>query len=558
MTDTQRPARWRQLFALAATVLVAAVTLLATAGPAAAHATLVGTDPVEGTVLPDAPEQVTLTFSEPVRLTAQEITVYDAEGGAIDSETTSSGSEVTVALPGSADLADGTYVVGWYVVSADGHPISGSLTFSIGERSDEVAAPPAAPESSRVVDAAQGILHAVTYLGLLVAGGLAAFVALVLPLRFRGDRVRARLRSVVRVSAAVGIVGGLLLVPVASVYAQGLELTDLLSGFDPALVTNEVVFALLLVFGLGCLVVLMTDRPPGPQRRLALLGVATVAVVSPAAVGHTRAYQPELLLVGADSVHLLTGSAWLGGLLGLVLTLRALAGREELAAETLSRFSLVAGGLLVAVAVTGSLQAWRILASWSGFVDTTYGRLLLVKIGLVLVVAAVAGWNRYRLLPRVASAAGFADRGVAAGLVRRTVLAEATMLVALVGVTGFLVNQSPRPAPVEVPPGRTGVADGTLGELQVLVVMSPRERGPNTVLVQLQDMDGEPAETKRPPEVELRSGDLDLGSVPVTSVGAGTWRAFVLLPRAGAWEVQVSVRESKFENPVSTVRFDVR
>ena len=68
--------------------------------------------------------------------------------------------------------------------------------------------------------------------------------------------------------------------------------------------------------------------------------------------------------------------------------------------------------------------------------------------------------------------------------------------------------------------------------------MSPREQGPNTVLVQLQDENGEPVETARPPVVELRSGDLDLGSVPVTSTDAGTWRAYVLLPRAGVWEFQ--------------------
>ena len=101
MTDARRPARWRQLLRLAATALVAAVALLATAGPAAAHATLTGTDPVEGSVLPEAPEQVTLTFSEPVRLTAQEITVYDAEGQTVDSETTSRGPRSSSPSPGA-------------------------------------------------------------------------------------------------------------------------------------------------------------------------------------------------------------------------------------------------------------------------------------------------------------------------------------------------------------------------------------------------------------------------------------------------------------------------
>ncbi len=63
--------------------------------------------------------------------------------------------------------------------------------------------------------------------------------------------------------------------------------------------------------------------------------------------------------------------------------------------------------------------------------------------------------------------------------------------------------------------------------------------------------------TRREPEVQLRSGDLDLGSVPVTSSDAGTWTADVLLPRAGTWEVEVGLRVSRFEHPVTTVRFEV-
>ena len=77
--------------------------------------------------------------------------------------------------------------------------------------------------------------------------------------------------------------------------------------------------------------------------------------------------------------------------------------------------------------------------------------------------------------------------------------------------------------------------------------------------MQLQDESGEPVVTRREPEVQLRSGDLDLdlGSVPVTSSDAGTWTADVLLPRADTWEVEVGLRLSRFENPVTTVRFEV-
>ena len=565
MTWIRRPVRWRQLLRLSVTALVtvlvtglfAALAVLVTAAPAAAHAELIESDPADGAILPEAPSEVTLTFNEPVRLTAQKITVYDAEGRVVDSEATASGVTVTVAVPGGPDLGRGTYVVGWYVVSADGHPISGSLRFSVGEPSIEVAAPPPPPESPRTVTVAQGVLQATTYLGLFVAAGLTVFGVLVLPREYAGERVRWRLRRVVRVGALVAAAAGLLQVPVASAYAQGGDLSDALAIFDAGLVTSEVISAVLLLLGLAGLALLASDRPPEPGRRLVLLAAAALAVASPAVVGHTRAYEPEPLLLVTDVLHLVAGSVWLGGLVGLALTLRPLAGRERLAAATLARFSTIAAGLLLAVAVTGSVLAWRILGSWSGFVDTRYGILLLVKIGIAGVVAGVAAWNRFRLLPRVRAAAGFADRGRAASLVARSVAAEALLLAGLLGVTGFLVNQSPRPAAVEVPPGRTGVQDGELEELRVLALMSPRERGPNTVLVQIQDAAGEPVEPPRAPEVQVRSADLDLGSVPVRHTDAGTYRADVLIPSAGEWEVQVSLRQSKFESPVTTVRFDV-
>ena len=50
-----------------------------------------------------------------------------------------------------ASLGRGTFVLGWFVVSADGHPISGSLSFSVGERSEEVAGIPETPTSSATV-----------------------------------------------------------------------------------------------------------------------------------------------------------------------------------------------------------------------------------------------------------------------------------------------------------------------------------------------------------------------------------------------------------------------
>ena len=59
------------------------------------------------------------------------------------------------------------------------------------------------------------------------------------------------------------------------------------------------------------------------------------------------------------------------------------------------------------------------------------------------------------------------------------------------------------------------------------------------------------------PVISLRSKEMDLGQIKATSLAAGSFRADVVLPAAGAWRLQVSLRLSEFENPVAVVTFDV-
>ena len=562
MTSAARPARrlpslppgWARV----GVALVALALVVLGAAPASAHAELIDTDPAEGSVVETAPDTVTLTFNEPVRLTSQEIAVYDAAGDEVGSTAGASGTEVTVDLTGAADLADGTYVVSWNVLSGDGHPISGALTFSVGAPSASVTAAPEPQSSSAAVTVVRDVVTVVTYVGLLVAAGLALFLALVLPRTWAGTETRTRLRRLLRYAAGVGAAGIVLQVPVASVYGQGLELTDVVSAFDPGLVGNELLSALLVLVGLGVAAWSSSAAPPDRTHSWLLAGGAVLALVGPSLVGHTRAFSPSPLLVAADVLHLVAGATWLGGLVGLVVSLRALAGREVLAATTLARFSTLAGGLLLAVAATGTFLAWRIVGSWSGLVETRYGWLLLGKVAIALLVAALGGWNRWRTLPAVERAAGFGDREAAAAAVTRTVRVEAVLLVALLGVTGFLVNQSPRPTPVTAESGTTGVGVATAGDLRVLAVMDPRRTGSNTLLVQVQDAAGEPYDPPANPVVTLRTEGLDLGTVVVRPIAAGTYRGEVVVPRAGEWEVQVGLALSRFDNPVTTVTLTVR
>ncbi len=529
---------------------LAALALFLAVPPAAAHATLISTDPVEGAVLPETPDVITFTYDERVVLSDDSVRVFDAAGEPVDSTSNGADEIVTTDLPDELD--NGTYVVAWRVVSEDGHPISGSLTFSIGAPSETVVPPDVDTGTTSGAATDLGIVQGVGYAGLLVASGLAVFGAWMFGGVRPSPETAARLRRVQRAATVTAVGAAALAVPLNGAYQRGLGLAGLT---DPAAYDLDLVGDDLLVVALQ-LVGLVAALRLGERRVLVSAGAA-LAVWSPALVGHTRAYEPVPLLIVTDALHLSAGAVWLGGLVGLAITLPAIRGRRRDTATVVSRFSSVAAGVLVLLVASGTVVGWRILGSWDALFGTTYGRLLLVKVGIALLVVAIAAWNRYRLLPRVSDSVGH-DQGVAAaGLVRRTVVAEACLLLAVLGVTGFLVNQPPREQAEAAAPGSGSVESVALGDLRVLATMTPGERGANTVTVQIQDAAGDPVDAYAAPEVSLASADVDLGVLPLTPVGAGTYAAEAVIPSPGTWLVQVSLRATEFDNPVVTLSFDV-
>ncbi|MGD8199186.1 copper resistance protein CopC [Ornithinimicrobium sp. W1679] len=110
--------------------------LLLVAAPAAAHTTLLSTDPVADSVRTLPPEIVTLQFSAPVDVELGGLRVVGPDGDRVDDDTTTGDGGTTVTAEVDADEA-GTYAVSWSVVSTDSHVISGSFVFHVQEEPDD-------------------------------------------------------------------------------------------------------------------------------------------------------------------------------------------------------------------------------------------------------------------------------------------------------------------------------------------------------------------------------------------------------------------------------------
>ena len=117
--------------------------------PAQAHTSLVSSDPAQGARLEQAPERIVLTFTETLRQPSEASLLVD--GTALTAEIDVDGPRVVVTPP--ADAADGNYEVNYRVVSADGHPVTGTVEFAVGDADAVVDDEPTPGERSDAGDA---------------------------------------------------------------------------------------------------------------------------------------------------------------------------------------------------------------------------------------------------------------------------------------------------------------------------------------------------------------------------------------------------------------------
>ncbi|MEU3445777.1 copper resistance protein CopC [Streptomyces thermolilacinus] len=398
---------------LALLLLTAALLGTVLSGAASAHSALTGSDPADGAVVATAPQRVTLTFSEQVALGDDSIRVLEPSGKRADSgelRDLCSGSVVKYGVDLRDGLPEGTYTVAWQAVSADSHPISGAFSFSIGKPSaTKVVLPKEQPGGGLVGWLYDGGRY-VSYAGFTVLVGGCAFILACWP---RGASVRPVQRLVaygwVTFTAAT-----LALLMLRGPYTGSGELGD---AFDLGVLrevldtrTGAALTSRLLLAGAAALFVAVLFGPyarregPGDRRDLVYGLAVGGAIVAAGTAGtwalseHASTGVQTALAMPLDVLHLLAVAVWLGGLAALLVALYRAPSIERGAVE---RYSRLAFGAVVVLAVTGLYQSWRQVGTWTALTGTAYGRLLLVKVGLVAVLVGV-GWVSRRWTRRLA------------------------------------------------------------------------------------------------------------------------------------------------------------
>ena len=527
--------RARRGAAAAGLVLAALVAL---AGPAAAHALPQSSSPSAGATLSNPPTKVTITFGERPDPKLSAINVLDSAGTSVTAgPTTPSADPKTLEVP-LGPLAGGVYTVAWRTVSAvDGHRATGSFAFGLGvaPSASGDGPTPAAVETSAGPSPAAIVGRWLLYLGLIGMLGLGFFGAVISPMP---EPIARRLLAGAWIIAAIGTA----VVIVDQVAEAGVDVGQVLgTSFGPQIIERVVplvVAAFALIAGARG-----TARP----RLIAatVVAAATAALVVDVLSSHAAAGSRPVVDVAVQSLHVVAVGLWIGGLVGLLVTLRRRA-PDESTARTAKRFSWLATAGIATVALTGVLRAVSEIGTVDALVSTDFGRLVIAKTALLAVLALLGAVNHFRNVPAAGRVLGGLRRiGSVEILTGATVVLLAAALVN-VAPPASVAAASSGPPPTAAPPPLV-VAGADFGtSVRLSLEITPGLTGFDTFRATVTDYDsGAPVAaggvTLRfsiPARTDVGSSRLDLPPTTESGVFSATGGNLSL---DGVWQVTALV-----------------
>ena len=534
---------------------VIALTALAPASPAQAHAFLETSYPADGAVVATAPATLRLGFSESVVLGAMRIEVVDAQGRQVaptglrlQSEGAPEDIETPVQVVADLPtLARGVYRVSWETLSSDDlHRTAGVLVFGVGTGQSVQGAGLAEPRPR--VDESSLRWLVLMSLALCLGGALAAR----LMRRDRSSAAAGAARAAAWWSlagAAAGAVAAVLLLGYQLAPA-GVAARQLLDGsYGERWLLRESGLLLLLVSAL----LVLRERLPRLRAGLLVSGAA-LAGVGAALLGHAGAGAGlAVTWVAADAAHLVAATTWAGTLVVLVLVVGprrksgALGGAQM--RRALRGFGPPAAACVSVMVVTGVYLTSEVVGSVDAVLLTGYGRVLLLKVAVAAVAGAMALVSVLRL-----------HRGRAFALPRRAVLAEAAAAVVALALAAVLTSGQPAleaqfvDRPASMP---SELVNGPVADLQEALSISPNRVGDNVVLVDVFD-------TRRPSLGPVREVLVSVVGAsgasrpqPAEPLSDGRWSLSTRLVDSGPLRLQVVARRTGLPDATRTFPWTV-
>jgi len=517
--------------------LMVFILLISVPHLASAHAYIVKSTPSENEIMNQSPGKVAIQFDEEIQAAFHSLKVVDQTGKRVDQNDAHINKKNQAMIEASLKpkLQDGTYTIQWNVISSDGHPISGTIPFQIGDaaKSGQQAV---ATTTGYTPHADMIIIRWLFYLSCSLFIGSLFFCFFI----YKGKSFpfTNKVFRMLRYSIQGLFISIILSLPLQTTIDAGLKWTNAIQFSMLMQTISDTKFGHIWLVQIGLMIILsfityfiIHSKAKKAWAYTGMLGLLAL-LVSKTFIGHATSFKYQSIGVTIDFLHMAAAALWIGSLLAIAILLRK---KEDETIYWLSiqRFSYWGAAFVVIIVATGVYESFQFIPTVNALFHTLYGQVIITKIILLIFMV------------------GFALVNFIKGKSQKKTLGPSIWMEFMIGVIVFVFAAILTNLPTGLAaPGDVQQTSVTKDGYSITLNITPNKIGKNEFKVDI-SQNGKKVQNLEQVTLSLICLDMDMGenkvqftkndlqnSKPVTGV----------LSMAGRWRVHVHGLTSSLEN----------
>ena len=530
---------------------------------ASAHPFLLDSEPGQGQNAPAGTTQIITNYSEAVEIGFSELRVYDANGNQIDNKDTAYNGSETSLIVTTPPLEDGVYTITSKVLSKiDGHLVQAAIVFGVGDVKIDSSLLEK-QENSETTFIPESIARFPGLVGqTIVLGGVIVSITIWSSQQTRFREVFADINEQFKIkfSKIIGI--GVIATFASNFIMLGVQTwrleTSPLDVIGTTFGTTWLIRMIITIIIIGLWFWMEKKNEITIKGQIPLLIASLILIATTTMMGHGASTELEAPWI-LDYSHNLLSSIWIGGVIFFAfvalptITKTENSIKEKITLSLIPRFSglfIIAIGILI---ITGPTLLWFLDDNVASLTDSTYGKLILIKIAIAAAMIGFGGMYQIKFLKNMNDL----EKLNISRKISKPLKFEAGLGIALLAVVALLVNSS-------LPAGEIQSADaiqGTFGYESVLfsenakfdVKVLPAGIGSNTISVIVTSYDNKPLADISGLKVKVSNPQKNISPIEaevteniqdsVTKYSADATFGF-----AGNWQIELEAQRAENSN----------
>ena len=530
---------------------------------ASAHPFLLETVPGQGQNAPIGVTQIISKYSEAVEIDFSELKVYDANGNQIDNRDTSYNDGETSLIVTTPPLEEGVYTLTSKVLSkVDGHLVQAAVVFGVGDVQVDTSMLDS-QENSETTFIPESIARFPGLVGqTIVLGGVIVSITIwsSQQTRFRelfsdiNEQFKKKFSKIIGYGVIATFASNFIML---GVQTWRLEVSPI-DAIGTTFGTTWLIRMIITIIIIGIWFWMEKKREISIKGQIPLLVTSLILIATTTMMGHGASTELEAAWI-LDYAHNLLSSIWIGGVIFFAFVALPTISRtndslrNKITISLIPRFSglfIIAIGILI---ITGPTLLWFLDDNVGSLTESTYGKLIMIKIGLAIAMIAFGGMYQVKFLKNPSN---YESLNISKKI-SKPLKFEAGLGIALLAVVALLVNSS-------LPEGEIQSADAlqpTFGYESILfsenakfdVKVEPAGIGQNTISVIVSSFDDKPLDDISGLKVKVSNPQKNispiLAEVSETVQNSITkYTAYATFGFAGNWQIELEAQREQNSN----------